>query len=165
VPRGLSIRRQLLVFWPLVIVAAAWALETLRRPWLIRTVLCGLFLLCLPSIFGPSYQDLRGAVRFVASQSSPGDTLALHPGYLAQVFDYYAPPHLTWVGVEPLSSPPRLPAQPAVPGGRVWLLMLLPERLDSGGFVLRWFEAQGAGHVSQRFNNVTVHAFAWRNPP
>jgi uncharacterized membrane protein len=164
VPRALSVRRQLLVFWPLAVVAAAWALHTLDRRWLPPLVIGGLGLLCLPSIVGPDYQDLRGAVRYVASQAAPGDTLALHPGYLAATLDYYIPAQLTYAGVEPLRASPLLPVPPAVPGGRVWLLMLLPERLDPGAAVLGWFEARAARTGTQPFSNVVVHTFVWSDP-
>jgi mannosyltransferase len=162
VPRGLSIRRQLLVLWPLGVAAAAWALAYLNRRWLTSVVAGGLLVLSALMVLGPAYEDYRGALRYVTQHAAPGDTLALHPSYLAPIFGYYGEGLPPYVGVDPRTTPPQLPLAPDAADGQVWLLLMQPERHDADGAVLGWFDAHGERLDSRVFSRVVVYRFAWR---
>jgi uncharacterized membrane protein len=89
VPRGLSLRRQLLVFVPLIIGAGAWGVIFLNRRWLTTTVLAVTFLAALATALAPPYENWKEAITFVEQNAQPNDELIAVPAWQEQAFDYY----------------------------------------------------------------------------
>lgn len=89
VPRALSIRRQLLFTYPLLILLAAAALVQLRRPWLTQTILVASFGLSLWMILQPAYEDWRGVAQLAEQKTTAGEWILLAPDWTAHEFRYY----------------------------------------------------------------------------
>lgn len=114
VPRGFSIKRQLLVFWPFAVLAAAWALRRINR----RSVSAGLLVASLGAAAallaaGP-FEDWRGAAAYISTVAQPGDRIYaqsdLAGAALAFYFNGPAPiytPGAGGVWPSPLPAPDR----------------------------------------------------------
>ncbi|MCB8961631.1 MAG: glycosyltransferase family 39 protein [Ardenticatenales bacterium] len=90
IPRGLSVRRQLLVFLPILILLAGWALDQLRRRWLTGIYLGLATLLGLSMLWLPPYENWGGAVDFIEAHETAGDAIfLLRPWYEPYAMDYY----------------------------------------------------------------------------
>jgi hypothetical protein len=159
-PRGLSVRRQLLVFWPLATLAAAWALERLNRPWLTTSLAALLVLGSLPAVFGPPYEDWRGAAVLVARQAAAGDVTAFYPPYGMLAAEYYDFGRASLTGVDPLTDPTTVAVPPL--GGRLWLIVLQPDRQDPSGAVRAWFGSRGRANGAWFFSRIAVYAYGGR---
>ncbi|MFZ0546628.1 MAG: glycosyltransferase family 39 protein [Candidatus Promineifilaceae bacterium] len=89
IPRGLSLRRQLLVFWLPFSFLAAWALVRLKARWVVVGALALSFCLSVSVAFGPAYEDWRGTVGVIAEQGQTGDLIVISPPWSTMAFDYY----------------------------------------------------------------------------
>jgi 4-amino-4-deoxy-L-arabinose transferase-like glycosyltransferase len=89
VPRGLSLRRQLLVFWIPFLPLAAWALLRLRDRWIAAVVVLMSLLLSLYTAFGLPYEDWRSTAVVISEQGRPGDLVLITPSWSTMAFDYY----------------------------------------------------------------------------
>ncbi len=167
IPRGLSIRRQLLVFFPPLILLAAWALTRLNRPRLTMAVLGLSFFLGAATYTLPPYEDWRGAAAYLQAHEAPGDRLLLYHFWYRAPLDYeytgsLAPENLT--GATDLAAT-RGDLFPA--GARVWVLVNdIP--VDRAGVdqMWRWFEARGQLEASQTFSRfIELRAYRLRPDP
>ena len=89
VPRGLSLRRQLLVFWIPFLPLAAWALLRLRDRWIPAVIVVMSLLLSLYTAFGLPYEDWRSTAVMISEQGRPGDLILVSPHWSTMAFDYY----------------------------------------------------------------------------
>ena len=90
IPRGLSVRRQLLVFLPVLILLAGWALSQLRRRWLTGFYVGLATILGLGMLWLPPYEDWDAAVDFIELHETAGDAVfLLRPWYEPYAMDYY----------------------------------------------------------------------------
>lgn len=113
VPRGFSVKRQLLVFWPFVILAAAWALRRIN----LRSVYAGALIASLAATAvllaaGPA-EDWRGAAAYIATVAQPGDTIYAQSDLAGAALAYY------YHGPAPIYAPGLggvWPAPPPAPG-------------------------------------------------
>jgi mannosyltransferase len=123
VPRGLSIRRQLLVFWPPLLLLGTWAILFLRRPSLTAAILILTLVLAFTTAFGKPYQDWRGAALLVAEQAQPDDLLWLSPVWVNTAFDYYYEGEVPYKGVKPESLAREWQSLPLPAGASIWLVI------------------------------------------
>ena len=120
VPRGFSVKRQLLVFWPFVVLAAAWALRRIKR----RSVYAGVLVASLAATAvllaaGPT-EDWRGAAAYISTVAQPGDTIYAQSDLAGAALAYY------YRGPAPIYAPGAggvWPAPPPAPerGATAWL--------------------------------------------
>jgi len=120
VPRGFSVKRQLLVLWPFVVLAAAWALRQINR----RSVYAGVLVASLAATAvllaaGPT-EDWRGAAAYISTAAQPGDTIYAQSDLAGAVLAYY------YRGPAPIYAPGAAgvwPAPPPAPerGATAWL--------------------------------------------
>jgi mannosyltransferase len=92
VVKPIFVDRYLLTGVPLFALVAAMGFVRLR-PRLANTTVIVLLILSLMQSFSyynsPSIQDWRGVVDFIATNSQPGDSLAVYPSYYTDPIDYY----------------------------------------------------------------------------
>ncbi len=159
VPRGLSVRRQLLVFWLPVVLMAAWALLELNRSRLVMATLVLSLVLAGWTAFGPALEDWRGAAGYITAEAGPGDLVLLPTtGLLAfEYYNYEATPYagayLAHLDVEDLPT-----------DGRVWLVVNHhPAFQSSTNTLLSWF----GGHrqlVGQRSFPQFIVVYEYSSP-
>lgn len=123
IPRGLSIRRQLLVFLLPMIVAAAWGLLALHWRWLPAAVITLAFVLSSYTFLSQPYEDWRGAVMYLAEHAEEGDILFIYPGWRRSALQYYDPGELADLRVAVESEWPRGEAVPFSAGTDVWVVV------------------------------------------
>jgi hypothetical protein len=144
IPRGLSVRRQLLVLLPGAILLGAWGLCTLKKRVLERFFLILAIVTSLYTILGSPYQDWRGVVGYIEDNIEPGEHVLLAPSWSNLAFDYYVDGFVNYEGIstEDLkeSTNPFLS-----PGESVWLVLEEhPALLDFTQEVRGWFEGHAA---------------------
>ncbi|MEP7356330.1 MAG: glycosyltransferase family 39 protein [Anaerolineales bacterium] len=156
VPLGLSVRRQLLVFWPVVVLLAAYALARLRRRVLTAGLLALGLALSAAIVLGPPYEDWRGVTAFVAQHAQQGDRVLLDASWAAQAFDYYYHGSAPYAGVNPsdLASTPRL-----APGQQAWLVLVNTAQADPDGLVAAWVEGQAQRVSMVAFGRIVISEY------
>ncbi len=122
IPGGLSVRRQLLVFFVLFGLLAAWALIRLRRRWITMGVVSLTLALGGATAFGPPLEDWRGVADWVARQALPSDEIVLTPVQLASAFNYYYHGNSRAWSIDPGELDAR-GSTLLIPGRRVWVVL------------------------------------------
>ena len=159
IPRGLSVRRQLLFAWPVLVLLGGWALVRLRRRGLALGLLALGLALSATITFGPPYEDWRGVTSFLADHAQTGDRILLDASWAAQAFDYYYRGGAPYAGLNPGS----LPATPPLAhGSRAWLVLVNTAQADPGGAVMAWVEAQARLVNDYSFGRITVGEYLAR---
>lgn len=122
VPRGLSIRRQLLVFLLPLILAASWGLRHIGRRWLGTAIVTLSLLLAIYTIASPPYEDWRGALDFVARERGPDDQFFVYPWWRSASVNYYYPGGSSAANLVPVRD--LLPGEtPFAAGNKVWVVL------------------------------------------
>lgn len=138
-PRALSVRRQLLVFWPPLVLLAAWALERWSNRLLTAGTLTLSLVLSLAMLLGPPYEDWRGLTNLVAAEAQPGDRIWLTPSWFSRPFAYYYQGRVDYENVDVA----QLEDRPPVPGDRIWLVTTNHPSLDAyTGNVKSWLHTR-----------------------
>ncbi len=160
-PRGLSPRRQLLVFWPPAVLLAAWAVARFGRwRWLGLSLAALSCVLAAFMAFGPAYEDWRGAVGLMSQQVQPGDQVLFSPSWSSLAFTYYYQgpadfKKLTLGRVQEATAPP---------GSRVWLIINNhPALLEANRPVQGWLEQQGEPEAVYSFPRY-LFVLEYQNP-
>ncbi|MGB3713341.1 MAG: glycosyltransferase family 39 protein [Candidatus Promineifilaceae bacterium] len=89
IQRGLSIRRQLLVLLPPLILLAAWALSTQHQRWLARLVIALTLAATLVTVASPPYENWRAAIDHVSRRIGTADVIVTSPSWQLAALDYY----------------------------------------------------------------------------
>lgn len=157
IPRGLSIRRQLLVFWPVGILLAAWAFTYYPRQWLVGGVLALSLLLAIPTAWGQPFEDWQGIIQYIEANAQEGDVIVFTPNWATMSFDrYYVNGRLPYQGGNNRDYTGRN-ATPFVAGQRVWLVWINTPTTDSQTIpVTSWFADQANMLARQDFRHLTV---------
>jgi hypothetical protein len=146
VPRGLSLRRQLLVFWPPLVLLGSWAILRLKRPRVTGAILLVSCLLAAAPVWGSPYQDWRQAARLIETEALPADTVLLTPAWSNMGFAYYYQGDPTYLGVNAAGFPPG--HLTLVPGSTIWLVAdSHPAMLEYSAGVSRWLDRHGEREV------------------
>ncbi len=156
-PRGLSVRRQLLVFWLPIVLLAAWALLQLNR-WLVASAILVISLLLGGwTAFGPAHEDWRGAAGYITERAGPADILFLPTTGLV-AFEYYNYGATPYAGAYITQlEPEALPTD-----GRIWLVLNRHPALQSASNpLLVWFNEQGQ-LVEQRSYSRFIEVYEYR---
>ena len=160
IPRGLSLRRQLLVFWPPMVLLAGWALVYIGRFWLTAVVLTLSFCLAVVSLLGPPHEDWRGAATWLMAQAEPTDMIIVAPNWIKSGFDYY------YKGAVPYRSASNSEfagegAGPFSSGQRVWVVLLdNPGPENDISPISTWFERHATYFATHSFSrNIRVTGY------
>jgi uncharacterized membrane protein len=89
IQRGLSIRRQLLVLLPPLILLAAWALSMPHRRRLARLVIALTLAATLVTVASPPYENWRAAIDHVSRGIGTADVIVASPRWQLAALDYY----------------------------------------------------------------------------
>ena len=154
IPRGLSIRRQLLVFWPICVLMAGWALVYLQRTGVTAVILVLSFALSLFTVFGPPYEDWRGTAEWLATQATGNDIVLLSPHWIMSGFDYY------YDGVAPYERAREVivaESDFSLVDKRIWLVISdNTVNEDFNAPVEKWFETHAEPITIQHFSRTIV---------
>ncbi len=105
-PRGYSIKRQLILFWPFLLLGFAYfgPWKKQNRTWL-ATILTLSFIASVINIAVIPKPDWRAANAYITQHQQAGDIVLLEPSYMTIPFDYYNGGHTNQkgkaFGVEP----------------------------------------------------------------
>jgi uncharacterized membrane protein len=117
-PRGLTLRRQILVFWPVVLIFGAWALYELRQRWMILLI-CILGILASGwLILGEGFEDWRGTTAYLYANAATDERVFYQPTWAKMSLEYYD--HQT---VNLAKGQPQLADPPLATGETVWYVV------------------------------------------
>lgn len=140
IPRGMLLKRQLLVFLPYGLGGVAALLSTSsRRPHL----LAALILVTLPvtgHVIAVREQEAwRDAVQFVEENAQPDDVILFNAWYAQPSFEYYYRGDLLRQGIRVKDATETLPNITAS-HRRVWLVLSQDKLTDPQGDIQSWFD-------------------------
>ncbi|HSH02155.1 MAG TPA: glycosyltransferase family 39 protein [Anaerolineae bacterium] len=143
IPYGLSIRRQLLVFVFPFLFMVGGAIVYWERPLLTKSLLILTGVAALVPVFGPSFEDWRGARDYIVAAAEAGDEIIMTPAWIVQSFDYYEQPELPpYRGSDLAAYAQGAPGHQA--GERIWLVYLdHPTNRPASQAAIDWFAANG----------------------
>jgi hypothetical protein len=121
-PRAYSLKRQLLIFLPLVLIFYAWFWPWAREK---RTVLVSMILLSLLAslinIIAIPKNQWRETVAYLSANGQASDVVLLVPSYMDWPFDYYNQGEFQIADVRPDEAKAKIP-ELAATTGRIWLI-------------------------------------------
>ncbi len=163
IPRGLSIRRQLLVFWPVVVVLATWALGYTRKPWLVGGILGISLLLAATTAWGRPFEDWRGIIRYIEANGQSGDVIVITPGWARMAFDRYGTDDLfPYQGADKGDYTADKEA-PFTTDQRVWLVWVNTRTTrNQTDPVTEWFATHADSLTRRDFRHLTVLEYVVR---
>lgn len=121
IPRGLSLRRQLLVFWIPFLIPAAWAILYLKDKWTLGVAVGLSVLLSAVVVFGSAYEDWRSTAVIISEEGRPGDIVFIAPNWSTNAFDYYYGGDVPYTWTTPEQA--REEAASLAEARRVWLVV------------------------------------------
>lgn len=139
-PRGYSIRRQMAIFLPYVLLLIAWAVSRLGRR---NRLLAGLVIITLPLLIQQlaivEWQDWRSVAKYVDEYSQAQDLILLSAPWYYEAFNYYYPGSASRVGVMPADV---VQNNTGLTDGkpRVWLILCGDTYTDPGGAIPSWLD-------------------------
>lgn len=120
VPRGFSIKRQALVFWPVLTLAAAWALRRIGQRLLAGATLALALAATVALLVAGPAEDWRAAAAYVSAAARPGDAIYAQSDLAGAAFAHY------YRGPAPIRTPAPnsagLAALPPPDQGTAWLV-------------------------------------------
>ena len=159
IPRGYSIKKQLVIFWPFVLLFFSWF-----WPWekSYQKLLASLLILSLLASFVnisliPKAQ-WRETVSFIIKQSTKKDVVLLLPSYMTSPFDYYSQGRIARYGINPSSSLSELESL-MNDYGRVWLVSPQVDIADPEKKIESWLK-QHANRIEEKsFYRILIHLY------
>jgi len=164
IPRGLSLRRQLLVLLPIAILLGAWGMWTLKKHalnWILLILAVGL---SVYTVLSPPYQDWRSVTSYLEENVEPGEQVYLAPNWSIFAFDYYVEGTMNYEGMKAGDllgdTTARIP-----PGEPVWLVVEQhPSLVDVTQGVEMWF-ADHAGVIERESFSRYLVVFKYQIQP
>jgi uncharacterized membrane protein len=158
-PRGYSVRRQVAIFLPYLLLATAWGISALVQ----RTRLVSvMILLTVPLLFIDlaliEWQDWRSTSTFLSQQAQPQDFVLLSAPYYDQTFNYYFYDAVETKGIVPSDLPADL-GQRIQAKARVWLVLCADVYTDPRGEIPAWLEKQRALIDQYSFPGIRVRLY------
>lgn len=152
IPRGYSLKRQLSLIWPFLLLGFAWV-----WPWgktqkkLLITVLIFSALASLVNIAGIPKDQWREVAGHITAQKEATDVVVLQPGYMSIPFNYYDKGTTTLVGFNEEKIDSLLNE-----GKRIWLVVHTRDVADVNHTVERWFRGNATALEQTQYYNLTV---------
>ena len=158
-PKGYSLRRQVLIFFPYFLVMVAWSISGLGQ----RNVLMGgLVAITIPFLAGnlvlTQQQDWRSLARFMEQQALPEDVILFSAPYYSICLDYYYRGSVERAGVAPTDVPSRL-FKLTQARAHVWLILIGEEYTDPGSTIPTWLDAQRRLTGEHKFVGIRVRLY------
>ena len=159
VPRGLGLKRQLLLLLPFFLAFMAAVIA--RHPQRLR-ILAALVLLTLPltgyDTLVHQQQMWRGVARFLDRQAAPADVILLNPPWMQGVLEYYYHGPTPRQGINPEGVPAKL-AELVPASERTWLVLSSEKYTDPQGRVETWLRQQHHFQQEYSFPGVRVQVY------
>lgn len=159
IPRAYSIKKQLVIIWPYVLLFFGWV-----WPWehknkkLLAVVLSFSLIFSLVNIFFIPKDQWRQTVDYIHAQSQIGDLVLLLPNYMTFPFDYYDKGKMIRVGVEPLSFISQLDSI-FKNHGRIWLVSNRAKIADPDRKIETWLETKVKLVMTKKFHLVQTRLY------
>ena len=156
IPLVYSLKRQLSLFWPFVLIGFAWVWPWKRRHTrLLTAILILSALAALVNILAIPKDQWREAVTYLARQGRAGDLVVLQPGYMSIPYDYYDEGIIETIGVTTSASMDRINSA-LDEQRRVWLVVHTKDVADPNHTVEAWFAQNATRLRDRRFHNLLV---------
>jgi hypothetical protein len=162
IPRAYTVKRQLLLLVPYLLIAFAWWWPWPRRRYLVTALGVLSLVASLANIFLVPKNEWREAAAYVAAHAQPGDLVLLTPAYMTIPYDLYAPGDPPRQGV-PFEVDTGTLSSLAAAHERIWLVYD-PFDNDPERRLLRWFEAHATPLESAPFFRLNVELYALMDP-
>jgi mannosyltransferase len=160
VPRGYTVKRQIVILWPYLLIGLAWF-----WPWgqnhqrLLTAMLAASLVASLANILVIQQDQWREATNYVVANSQPQDLALLVPNYMVAAFDYYDHGRVDGQGATPAAVPNQL----AVWSGkynRIWLVLhATADVSDPQGRIEQWLTQHAQKIETDSFYNIRVELF------
>lgn len=164
-PQGTSIKRQLVLFLPYLLILSAAGLGKVGRARNLA-VFSLVFLTCLSlttSYMQREREDWRGVASLVEAVGQPGDIVLFHAGYVQAPFDYYYQGTLPRADVKLQDLDSQL-ADVQAHYGRAWVVLSHDAFEDPQGLLRRWLGERWALQSEWLFAGVEVRLYDVRVP-
>ena len=158
-PRAYSVKKQLLVLWPYILLFFAWIWPwEQKRKAILAFVLALSLISSLINIFFIPKDEWRQAVAYIHSQSEKGDLVLLLPAYMTFPFDYYDKENSERIGIQPSDLPLKL--EPTLRSiRRIWLVANRPYLLDPEGKIKKWLDTSAKFLTEKNFYLVETYLY------
>jgi hypothetical protein len=165
VPRGMGIKRQVLILLPYVLGGIAAIISTPKY----RTyLLIALALVTLPvtgqAVAVQEQEAWRDAAHLVEENTEPQDIILFNASYMQKAFDYYYRGDKTCQGIKVSHISETLPDITAS-HQRVWLILSQDKLTDPQGKVQRWFDDNCTLLEESTFTGVRIRLYNTEKPP
>lgn len=159
IPRGYSIRKQLTVLFPylLLFFGCLWPWEA-RHKKALALVLPLSFLASLVNIVFIPKDQWRQAADYIHARSQENDVVVLLPDYATYPFDYYDRGRTRRIGLQPSSFVPEIESL-LKEHGRLWLVSNRGDIADPGRKIETWLEANARPVESGSFHLIQTRLF------
>lgn len=159
IPRGYTIKKQLVILWPFVLLFFSffWPWEQSYKK-LLASLLTISLLASLVNISLIPKDQWREAVSFITKQSQTKDIVLLLPSYMTFPFDYYSQGRIARDGIHPSSSLSQLESL-LNDHGRIWLVSHQVDIADPEKKIEGWL-GQHANLVEEKsFYRIQLHLY------
>lgn len=159
IPRGYTIKKQLVILWPFVLLffGFIWPWEQSYQR-LLTFLLAFSLLASLINISLIPKDQWRETVSFIIKQRQTKDVVLLLPNYMTVPFDYYSQGRIARQGISPSFALSYLESL-VNDHGRIWLVSHQVDIADSEKKIESWLE-QHANRVEEKsFYRIQVHLY------
>ncbi|MCB8921689.1 MAG: glycosyltransferase family 39 protein [Ardenticatenaceae bacterium] len=138
-PRGYTLKRQLILFWPVVLLGFAWfwPWQPQSAKWLTPILALSLLASLVNVAFVPK-PDWREMNTFITANQQSGDQVVLEPSYMRIPFNYYNQDALPQTGLA-FGADEAVLQELVAGNGRIWLIIHEADT-DSQQRNIAWFD-------------------------
>ena len=159
VPRGLGLKRQVLILLPYALSGVAAVIST--HPYRSRLFL-GLVLVTLPLtghvVLVQEQEAWRDVAQFLEQRVESQDVILVNAAYMRRPLEYYYRGDASHLGIGPDGVPEML-SEIAESHGRLWLVLSNEEYTDPQGLVRRWLDRNCTRVEERTFRRVRVRLY------
>ena len=159
IPRAYSVKKQLVILWPFVLLIFCWFWPW-RKPYqkLLTALLILSLLASIINIYLIPKDQWRETVNFIIKQRQAGDVVLLLPSYMTYPFDYYSQRKITMYGIHPSSDSSQLESL-LDDYERIWLISHLIDIADPERIVEGWLENHANRVEEKSFYRIQIYLF------
>ena len=159
IPRGYTIKKQLVILWPFVLLFFSffWPWEQSYKK-LLASLLTLSLLASLVNIILIPKDQWREAVSFINKQGQINDVVLLLPSYMTFPFDYYSQRRIARYGISPSFASSQLESLLNA-SGRIWLVSHQVDIADPEKKIEGWLEQRANRLEEKSFYRILVHLY------